>query len=206
MTETTRALPLAARSRWERPAAAGEAAEARLVERVAAGDGEALAELYRRHHEALCAYLLRLAGDQDLAEEVVQDTLLAVWRGAATFQGRSRVRTWLLGIARRQALGRLRRAVPERTSEELLAELPAPEPAPEELALASAERRDLAAAVGQLSALHQEVLALAFVHGLSYAEIAEVLGVPLGTVKSRLAGARRALAERLREGGEEGTP
>jgi DNA-directed RNA polymerase specialized sigma24 family protein len=85
-----------------------------LLRAVAAGDAGALTRLYERHAGALFGYLYRLAGDRMTAEEILQDTLLAVWRSAAAFEARSKATTWLFGVARRQAHNRLRgRPCPE---------------------------------------------------------------------------------------------
>src|SRR5688572_6724579 len=81
----------------------GAAWDRALLARVAAGDAEALAQLYARHRPALLAYLALLAPEPGLAEELVQDTLLAAWRGAPGYAGRASVGAWLLGIARRRA-------------------------------------------------------------------------------------------------------
>ncbi len=83
-----------------------------LLSRIATGDQEAIEELYRRHSRVLLGQLRFMVDQPALAEEVLQDTMLAVWRGARTFRGGSRVRTWLLGIARRQARDRMRRQRP----------------------------------------------------------------------------------------------
>ena len=132
-----------------------------------------------------------------IAEEILQDTLLAVWRGADGFGGRSQVRTWLYGIARRQAHNRLRTARPSATTLDDVDEPPAVEPGPEERALAGLERDRVLTAIDGLGLVHREVLVLTFVAELSQAEIAEVVGVPLGTVKSRLHNARAALVRAL---------
>lgn len=155
--------------------------------------------LYDRHGLALFGYLLRLAGDRGIAEEILQDSLLAAWRSAAGFEGRSSVRTWLFGVDRRQAHNRLRgkRLVWVELAE--AGEVVSVEPGPEAVALAHAEQVEIAAAVARLRPLHAEVLGLAFVDGLSYAEIAAVLGVPVGTVKSRASHAKAALAAVLNE-------
>lgn len=175
------------------------------VARIAAGDRQALTQLYLRHRQALFSYLLQLTPDYGLAEELLQDTLVAVWRSAHTFEGRSSVRTWLIGIARRQAHNTLRqRGLPLADLSEL-DDTPAADLEPEDAALASAARDELGEAFGQLLLIHREVLALIFVHQLSYQETAQVLGVPIGTVKSRLNHAKRALRALLRsaEGAQE---
>jgi RNA polymerase sigma factor (sigma-70 family) len=170
-----------------------------LLGRVGRGDAGALTVLYQRHADGLFWFLLRLAGDRMLAEEILQDTLLAVWRSAAGFAGRSQVRTWLYGVARRQAHNRLRVARPVEAGLDEVAELSAVEPGPEELALASVERERVLAAIDRLSLVHREVVLLTFVGELSQVEIAEVVGVPVGTVKSRLHNARAALVRQLAE-------
>lgn len=167
-----------------------------LLDRIAGGDRDALAELYRQYQRPLFRFLCQLTPDRGLAEEVLQDTLVAVWKSAGTFGGRSQVSTWLFGIARRQAHNTLRRKGLNLAGVDEIDQAADPGPPPEELALA---RDCLAQAVRRLAPLHREVLALTFVSGLGYQEIAEVLEVPEGTVKSRLFNARRALRLLLEE-------
>jgi RNA polymerase sigma-70 factor (ECF subfamily) len=174
--------------------------DASLLRRIGAGDRQALAELYARYRQPLYHYLLRLAGDAGLAEDLLQETLVAVWRSAGSFAGRSSPRTWLIGVARRQAHNTLRRrSLPMADSAEL-AVLEARDPAPEDAALANAEREELLAAIARLSLIHREALALAFGAELSTREIAEILGIPQGTVKSRLRDAKHALRTLLDPG------
>jgi RNA polymerase sigma factor (sigma-70 family) len=173
----------------ERPADAG----GELIARIASGDRDALTELYHRERQPLFAYLLHLTANVEVAEEVLQDTFVAVWRSAGDFAGRSRARTWLMGIARRQAHNTLRRRVLPRADIAAAAHLPGTLPEPEEHATTAAAREEVVAAMAYLSADHREALVLAFAHDLSYQEMADVLGIPVGTVKSRLNGAKRAL-------------
>ncbi|MEE6263080.1 RNA polymerase sigma factor [Plantactinospora sonchi] len=168
-----------------------------LLHRVATGDQRAFAELYARHGRALLAYAEGLLADRGRAEEAVQDTLLALWRGATSFEGRSTVRTWLFGICRRQALNRIPGRHPVSVPVEAAAGIPSAEPGPEAVALARADARAVAAALAELPSGHREVLDLAFGAGLAQAEIAEVLGIPVGTVKSRLFHARASLVRAL---------
>lgn len=167
--------------------------ERQVLDRVARGDRDAFAELYARNQATLFRYLIHVTGDAGLAEEVLQDTLVAAWQGAVAFEGRSTVQTWLIGIARRQAHNRLRRRTLPLVEESALGLVAASEAEPEDAALASVEREELAAAIRALATVHREVLALAFVNGLSYREMAQVLAIPEGTVKSRLSNAKRAL-------------
>ena len=168
-----------------------------LVERIADGDRTALRPLYARHRHALVAYLRIFTSDHGQIDELVQDTMLAAWTGADRFSGRSSVRSWLFGIARRRAIDTLRRRhLPVADTE--LETLPDPAPSPEAWALAQASQEELLATVERLSPVHQEILLLTFVYQLAYSEIAEMLDIPVGTVKSRLSNARRALRAHLR--------
>jgi RNA polymerase sigma-70 factor, ECF subfamily len=178
-----------------------EAGDADLVRRVAAGDTTALVALYQRHGHAVLAQIVLAVGDRMLAEEVLQDTMLAAWRGAASFRGDCRVRSWLIAIALRQARDRLRRRRVDSVTDDILAGWPSAEPGPEDLTLGRAEATVVADAVGGLGARHREILGLVYGADLSLADAADALGVPLGTVKSRLAAARAALADSLSKRG-----
>lgn len=168
-----------------------------LLRSVAAGDAAALARLYERHAGAVFGYLHRLAGDRMTAEEILQDTMLAVWRSAGAFEGRAKVTTWLFGVARRQAHNRLRgRAAPAPAGADL-PDRPDQSPGPEDLAIAAAGGTPVAAAIDRLPEHHRDVIALVFVAGLPLADVAEVLAIPVGTVKSRLHHARAAVAAAL---------
>jgi len=117
------------------------------------------------------------------------------------------VRTWLFGVARRQAHNRLRAEGPPPLPLDGLAERADPAPGPAELAVARARRAEIADAFGALPVRHRELLALAFAGRVPHREIAEILDVPVGTVKSRLHHARAALARELAARGDaEGVP
>ncbi len=168
-----------------------------LLKDIAAGNRQALSELYTRYQRSLFNYLLQLTSDYGLAEELLQDTLVAVWKSACTFEERSSVQTWLIGIARRQAHNTLRqRKLPLAYDSEVEA-MAASEQESGDFTLATIAREELAEAFQQLAPIHREILALIFVQELSYAETATILGVPVGTVKSRLSNARRALRSLL---------
>jgi RNA polymerase sigma factor (sigma-70 family) len=171
--------------------------DAQTLRRIAGGDRQALTELYLRFRLPLFRYLLQLTPDHGLAEELLQDTLVAIWKSARSFEGRSSGRTWLFGIARRQAHNTLRQRGLPLADIAVLETLPACDPEPEDAALAAAERAELADALRDLPAIHREILVLVFLQELSYVETAQVLGVPIGTVKSRLNHAKRALRAQL---------
>jgi RNA polymerase sigma-70 factor, ECF subfamily len=185
------------------PVAAGPGGhdDAELLRRVADGDRAALVALYQRHAAMVLAQIGLVVADRGLSEEILQDTMLAVWRGAASFRGQSQVRSWIIAIARRQARDRLRRQRVSVVSDAILAQRPAEEPGPEEIALGRADAEAVAEAVRALGRDHREVLGLVFAAGLTLSEAAYVLEVPLGTVKSRLAAARAALARSLTQKG-----
>lgn len=185
------------------PAAGGPSGldDTALLGRIAAGDQGALGELYRRLGRLMFAQILLAVGERALSEEILQDSLLAIWHGAGSFRGESTVRSWAVAIARRQARDRMRRHRPRVVDDACLAELPSREPGPESTALDRAEAHTVAEAIRTLSAGHREVLGLAFGAGLSLPEVAAVLRVPLGTVKSRLTAARSALGRALSERG-----
>jgi len=113
------------------------------------------------------------------------------------------VRTWLIGIARRHLLNHRRVRSADLTGTEDAESLADPDPGPEDQALASAARTEFAGLLTRLSQRHQEILLLTFMSELTYTETAEVLGVPLGTVRSRLHAAKRRLAALVAQGGEE---
>jgi RNA polymerase sigma-70 factor, ECF subfamily len=175
--------------------------DADLLRGVRSGDRAALVALYQRHARVVLAQIDLFAGDRGLSEEILQDTMLAVWRGAGSFRGESSVRSWIIAIARRQARDRLRRLRLRVVDDRLLADRPAPDPGPEDVALERATATAVANATRDLRLAHREVLGLVFGAGLSLAETADVLKIPLGTVKSRLAAARAALAHALSEKG-----
>ena len=185
-----------------------------LVARVAAGDDTALRELFGRHAPWLAVRLRALLPAADV-EDVLQETFLAAWRGAGGYRPQGAYGGWLWGIARRQAALLLRRRGPaEWTGTALAAVLAAGQrdaPDPAETALARAELEVAVAALGPDGSPEREVWRLMYEQDRPVAEVAELLGVPSGTVKSRAHRARRLLraallrsrepAQRVAEGG-----
>ena len=167
--------------------------DAELLRRIGQGDEDAMAAFYREHGRVVFAQVLLVVGERVLAEEIVQDTMLAVWRGARSFRGESSGRSWVIGIARRQTRDRLRGQRLRVVDDAYLAGQPDSGPGPEVMALDRAELAEVRGAIGELAPAHREVLGLAFGSGLSLPEVASVLEIPLGTVKSRLTAARAAL-------------
>jgi RNA polymerase sigma-70 factor (ECF subfamily) len=173
-----------------------------LIRRVAARDLAAFEALFRRYHRRLFAFVHRLIRRGDLVEEAVSDTLLAVWRQADGFDHRSRLSSWIFGIAYRRALKALERDTRRRRGEqdlETAAESVDPTPGPEARASVGEAAGALARALRELPAEQRAVVELTFVAGCSYAEIAVQLGCPVNTVKTRMYHARRRLRARLPE-------
>lgn len=176
--------------------------DAELLRRIGQGDEDAMAAFYREHGRVVLTQVLLVVRERVLAEEVVQDTMLAVWRGAGSFRGESSVRSWVIAIARRQTRDRLRRQRLRVVDDAFLTDQPGPGPGPEVMALDRAELAEVKGAIRELAPAHREVLGLAFGSGLSLPEVAGVLEIPVGTVKSRLAAARTALSRILTEKGQ----
>lgn len=176
--------------------------DAELLRRIGKGDEDAMAAFYREHSKVVLAQVLLVTGERALAEEIVQDTMLAVWRGAASFRGESSVRSWVIAIARRQTRDRLRVRRLRVVDDAFLAAQPGSDPGPEVMALDRAELAEVKGAIQGLAAAHRELLGLVFGTGLSLPEVAGVLEIPVGTVKSRLSAARTALNRILHEKGQ----
>lgn len=163
-----------------------------LIHRMQAGDDDAVRDLYALHGQRLYAYALRLINDPATAEDVTQTTLVTAWRTARTFRGEGRLIAWLLGIVHHTAMKTLRGNVHslDDIAEETVSE---DQPSPEEQAQVQDERRWVRQGMQSLSTEHRAVLELIFYQGLSLGEAAQVLNVPIGTVKSRLSYARHHL-------------
>ncbi len=178
-----------------------EDSDGELVRRMAGGEEQALSLLYAKYGGRLFAYALRLTRSQGMAEEVLQDSLLAAWRGARQFRGEGRVLAWLLGIVHRQGLNATRRKRLPIDRLEAAHDIPDREEDPNEQAERSDRRLVLATALDQLSVDHRAVLELVFYQGLSLTEVAQVCGCPVGTVKSRLSYAKASLRGALARAG-----
>jgi RNA polymerase sigma-70 factor (ECF subfamily) len=174
-----------------------------LLRRIGKGDEDAMAAFYRAHGQVVLAQALLVTGERVVAEEIVQDTMLAVWRGAASFRGESSVRSWVIAIARRQTRDRLRRQRLRVVDDAFLADQPASNPGPEVMALDRAELAEVRGAIQGLASAQRELMGLVFGAGLSLPEVAGVLEIPVGTVKSRLSAARTALNRILNEKGQD---
>jgi RNA polymerase sigma factor (sigma-70 family) len=166
--------------------------EARLIARTSAGDLRAFELLYRLYHPRLTRFLERMTRRPSLVDELLDDTLMVVWKRASTFNGRSKVSTWIFAIAYRKALKALRR-LDDPAVDDDADERPEPGPGPEQRFGEGELRGALVAALAQLSAPQRAVVDLAYFQDLSVREIAEIAACPVDTVKTRMFYARRRL-------------
>jgi RNA polymerase sigma-70 factor (ECF subfamily) len=170
--------------------------DAGLLRSMAGRDEGALRELYVRHATWIHARLARRCADSDAVAEVLQDTFVAAWDGAARFRGDGEVGAWLWGIAIRRLISRLRRRRDVLLGPALL-ERDAWEVSAEEQVLLRLENVDVGTALARISPELRVVLQLTVIDGLSTREAALLLGIPRGTVKSRLQRARATMREEL---------
>ena len=168
-----------------------------LIGRIANGDRLAMQVLFARHHVRVFRFVVRLVRNETTAEDLISEVFLDVWRQAGRFEGRSAVTTWLLSIARFKALSALRRRPDEELDEETAGAIEDPSDDPE----VALEKKDKSAIIRKcltgLSAEHREIIDLVYYHEKSVQEVAEILGIPGNTVKTRMFYARRKLSELL---------
>jgi RNA polymerase sigma-70 factor, ECF subfamily len=163
--------------------------------------------LYARYHVRVFRFVVRMVRDETVAEDLISEVFLDVWRQAGRFEGRSTVSTWMLAIARFKALSALRRRLDGELDEETASAIEDPTDDPE-IAL---EKKDKSAVIRKclvgLSAEHREIIDLVYYHEKSVGEVAEIVGIPENTVKTRMFYARKRLSELLKAAGiERGWP
>ena len=184
--------------------------EKAIIERVLAGDNDAFGELVEAYQDRVYNLALRMCGNADDAFDLAQESFFRAWRGLSGFQFESAFSTWLFRLSTNVCLDWLRAKRRRPTvslttvddeDEEVQMELPDPGKSPEELLLAAEDRKILARAMNELPVEYRQILTLRAIDDLSYAEIAEILKLREGTVKSRLSRARNALRNKLLQNG-----
>ena len=172
-----------------------------LIGRIANGDRLAMQVLYARYHVRVFRFVVRLVRDEATAEDLISEVFLDVWRQAGRFEGRSTVSTWMLAIARFKAISALRRRSDEELDEETAGAI---EDSSDDPATAL-EKKDKSAIIRKclmgLSAEHREIVDLVYYHEKSVEEVAEIVGIPENTVKTRMFYARKRLAELVKAAG-----
>jgi RNA polymerase sigma-70 factor (ECF subfamily) len=176
----------------------GNESDAPLLERIAAGDHAALHELYLAYYHRVLRFVMRITGSLELAQEGVNDVMLTVWQSSTSFERRSSVSTWIMGIAYHKALKLL--DAKNRWSSRFGSNIEDFEDRPE-LGVEPSEHDDLRdaldRALGELSPEQRAVVELTYFHGCSYEEIARIAGCPVNTVKTRMFHARAKLRRLL---------
>ncbi len=165
-----------------------EPTDGQLLAGVARRDEASLAALYDRYHILAFSLALRVVNDRGRAEDVVQDAFLSVWRKAGSYvEGRGSVKTWLTSIVRNRAIDLVRaRRESDADDEAVLLALRDTSPGVVEQVTASLDRQTVRDAIVQLPLEQRQAITMAYFEGRSHSEIAEVTGLPLGTVKSRI--------------------
>jgi RNA polymerase sigma factor (sigma-70 family) len=181
--------------------------DGQLVELVAQKDAGALEALYERYGRPAYSLARRILTDETLAQDVVQEVFLSLWRDARRFDaGRGTVATYLLSMTHHRAVDVVRREENLRrwrTSDEGLELEPDPKARVEDEVEASERRAEVRAALSELPAAQREALLLAYFGGYTQREVAALVGVPLGTVKTRMAAGMRKMKEALQDAGRE---
>jgi RNA polymerase sigma-70 factor (ECF subfamily) len=190
----TKTSALAARS------ASAQRTDEELVASIAKGERLAMQVLFARHNVRVYRFVLGMIHNEASAEDVVSETFFDVWQQAGRFEGRSKVSTWLISIARHKALSALRGRQHDDITD--YAETMADQADTPELAMQKTDRSAmLRAALEQLTPAHREIVNLVYYHEKKIEEVAAILGIPLNTVKTRMHYARKRLAEILERAG-----
>jgi RNA polymerase sigma-70 factor (ECF subfamily) len=184
-------------------AAARATSDEMLLEAIAKSDRNAMHVLYSRHHVRVYRFVLRIVRDTTMAEDLVSQVFLDVWRTAKQFEGRSQVSTWLLSIARFKALTALRQRRHEDIDQDDVLEIADDSDTPEASLDRSNTSAILRACVAKLSPAHREIINLVYYHEKSVEEAGQIIGIPQSTVKTRMFYARKQLAELLKGAGVE---
>ena len=174
-----------------------------LLESIAGGEKAAMHVLYARHNVRVYRFILRMVGDATLAEDLVSQVFLDVWRTAGQFEGRSQVSTWLLAIGRFKALTALRNRKYEDVDQDEILLIPDTAENPEACMNRSQTSASLRNAIAQLSPAHREIIDLIYYHEKSVEEVGQIVGIPQATVKTRMFYARKHLAQLLKQAGIE---
>jgi len=172
-----------------------------LVARVAQNDRRALQLLFGRHRQRVYRFAFRLVGNAATAEDIVSEVFLELWRGAASFERRAQLSTWLLAITRNKALSALRVRVDQPLDDAMAEAVPDPAITAEDSLQASERSALVRRCIERLSPAHREIIDLVYYHEKSVDEVAAIVGVPAATVKTRMFYARKRLAELVKDAG-----
>jgi RNA polymerase sigma-70 factor (ECF subfamily) len=182
---------------------AQDMADETLMARVAQGDRQAITLLFERYQLKVYRFVLRLVADKATAEDIVSDVFIELWRHAASFEGRARLSTWILAIARNRAVSAMRRRVDQPLEDGMADAIPDRACTAQESLEAAERSAVLRRCLAQLSPAHREIIDLVYYHEKSVEDVSAIMGISAATVKTRMFYARRRLAESLRAAGVE---
>lgn len=172
-----------------------------LLTRIAGQDRAAMQALFARHNVRVYRFILRRVRNDAIAEELVNEVFLDVWRQAGRYEGRSAVSTWMLAIAHNKAVSALRKKTEDALDDDTADTLIDPEDDPEVAAQKQSKGNVMRQCIDRLSEEHREVIDLVYYHEKSVREVADIVGIPDATVKTRMFYARKQLSELLQEAG-----
>jgi RNA polymerase sigma-70 factor (ECF subfamily) len=179
------------------PPKAPDTSDEVLIGKIAAGNRLAMQALFARHNARIYRFVLRMIGDNGLAEDLTSEVFLSVWQQAHRFEARSAVTTWLLAIARYKALAELRRRPQAASSERESSDISDPADTPDVAFEIKHRGEILRKCLARLSREHREVIDLVYYHEKSVQEVAEIIGIGGNTVKTRMFYARKQLSKLL---------
>ena len=179
------------------PPKAPDTSDEVLIAKIAAGNRLAMQALFARHNVRIYRFVLRMVGDNGLAEDLTSEVFLSVWQQAHRFEARSAVTTWLLAIARYKALAELRRRPQAASSERESSDSSDPADTPDVAFEIKHRGEILRKCLARLSREHREVIDLVYYHEKSVQEVAEIIGIGGNTVKTRMFYARKQLSKLL---------
>jgi RNA polymerase sigma-70 factor, ECF subfamily len=199
MLAVTQNIPVVSRSTESAPHQG--TSDETLIYAIAKRDQRAMHVLYSRHNVRVHRFILRLTNNSSVAEDLVSEVFLDIWRKAGTFKGRSRASTWILAIARYKALSALRARSHEQLEDERMAAIPDPAEDIETVMDERDRNKVIQRCLTQLSAVQREVIDLVYYHEKSVDEVAEIVGAPASTVKTRMFYARKQIENLLEAAG-----
>lgn len=180
---------------------ANETSDAELIKRIAAKDRMAVQVLYGRHHLRLFRFLIRFVRNEAIAEELVNEAFMEVWRSAGKFEGRSSPSSWIFAIGRNKALSVMRKRSESELDEDAAARIEDGADTPEVVAQKTDKAVLIKVCIDKLSAEHREVIDLVYYHERSVKEVSDIVGIPENTVKTRMFHARKKLSVLMAEAG-----
>ena len=173
-----------------------KADELDLVERISAGDQSAMKQVYELYSKPLTHFVKNWLANPHEASDIVHETMLEVWRRADRFRGRSSLKSWMFSIARNKSIDKNRKLSRLSYTDDV-PEMADDDAGPADILEASQDSVRLKSCIAELSETHRRMIHLAFYEDLSYREIAEIEGCPIGTVKTRILHAKKLLMRKL---------